>query len=187
MPPAGSGFTLLEMLTTVAALVILLGLMVDLARYVRNDSSVKLTKQLLYQCDLLLAQYQLHHGGQMPSVEPFANSPDHLDESTLQHRALANNRDFVAALRTEAGGVPNLFGGLPDSIYNEATLSDAWGSPIIFMPSMHREIGVAPQDHSFFFSAGPDRRYLTQDDNLYSYEKGLEPEGTKGPRDQGTK
>ena len=49
------GFTLLEMLTTVAALVILLGLMVDLARYVRNDSSVKLTKQLLYQCDLLLA------------------------------------------------------------------------------------------------------------------------------------
>jgi prepilin-type N-terminal cleavage/methylation domain-containing protein len=165
------GFTLLEMLTTVAALVIVLGLMVDLARYVRNDSSVKLTKQLLYQCDMLLAQYQLHHNGQLPAIAPFAYAEGNLDEATLQRRAIVNNREFVAALRSEAGNSSDLFGGLPDSIYNEATLSDAWGSPIVFMPSMHREIGIAPENHSFFFSAGPDRRYLTQDDNLYSYEE----------------
>jgi prepilin-type N-terminal cleavage/methylation domain-containing protein len=174
------GFTLLEMLTTVAALVIVLGLMVDLARFVRNDSSIKLTKQLLYQCDLLLAQYELHHGGKPPAIAPFAYADENLDEATLQRRAMDNNRDFVAALRTEAGRGSALFGGLPDSIYNEATLSDAWGSPIVFMPSMHREIGIAPENRSFFFSAGPDRRYLTQDDNLYSYE------GEGGDRHGGT-
>ena len=175
------------MLTTIAALVILLGLMVDLARFVRNDSSVKLTKQLLHQCDLLLAQYQLHHDGKLPAIEPFAYADENLDEATLQGRAIENNREFVAALRAEAGSSSELFGGLPDSIYNEATLSDAWGSPIVFMPSMHREIGIAPENHSFFFSAGPDRRYLTQDDNLYSYEEKGSGEGTEAHSHDGTK
>ena len=182
MPQRRRAFTLLEMLTTVAALVILLGVMVDLARYVRNDSSVKLTKQLLHQCDVLLAQYVQHHGGQLPTITPFAYAPEKLDEATLQQRAIQNSREFVAALRREAGSESELFGGLPDSVYNDATLSDAWGSPIVYMPSMHREIGIAQQDRPFFFSAGPDRRYLTQDDNLYSYEeKGTGPT-TGSPR-----
>jgi hypothetical protein len=31
-------------------------------------------------------------------------------------------------------------------------------------------IGMNPQGW-FFFSAGPDRQYLTRDDNLYSYDQ----------------
>ncbi len=46
------------MLTTVAALIILLGLMVSLARYVRNASSVEVTKRLLRDMEGLLAQYR---------------------------------------------------------------------------------------------------------------------------------
>ena len=38
------------------------------------------------------------------------------------------------------------------------------------MPSKHPLVGTAPNDRFFFFSAGPDRLYLTQGDNLYSYE-----------------
>jgi len=38
------------------------------------------------------------------------------------------------------------------------------------MPAMHRQIGMAPGNEWFFFSAGPDRQYLTRDDNQYSYE-----------------
>src|SRR5687768_6207941 len=52
------GFSLVEMLATVAALVILLGLMVSLARYVRRQASDQLTKQLLSQLDLLMQRYQ---------------------------------------------------------------------------------------------------------------------------------
>ncbi len=78
-------------------------------------------------------------------------------------------------MRGEAGVTPDTFGGLPDSIYNEATLRDPWGSPIVYMPAMHPLIGMAPDNRPFFFSAGPDRQYLTQDDNLYSYEEEMHP------------
>ena len=60
---------------------------------------------------------------------------------------------------------------MPASVFNGVQLRDAWGSPIVFMPTKHPWVGTAPRTRSaFFFSAGPDRQYLTQDDNLYSYE-----------------
>src|SRR3977135_332087 len=51
-------FTLVEMLTTVAVLVIVLGLMVSLARDVRTRSAERLTKDLLSRLDTLVAQYR---------------------------------------------------------------------------------------------------------------------------------
>jgi hypothetical protein len=36
---------------------------------------------------------------------------------------------------------------------------------------MHPSVGMAPDNRFFLFSAGPDRRYLTRDDNLYSYDQ----------------
>ena len=44
-------FTLVEMLTTVAALVILLGLMVSLARDVRRRSATELTNEIIARLD----------------------------------------------------------------------------------------------------------------------------------------
>lgn len=171
---ARTGFTLLEMLTTVAVLVIVLGLMVSLARYVRNELAVEVTKDLLHRLDRMMQQYMnLHH--QPPAVESFlaADEPaDALpDEAALQKAAPANNRGVVLALRADGLLGNDSFGGLPQSIYNDMMIRDAWGSPIVFLPAMHEGIGMAPQDRPFFFSAGPDRRYLTQEDNLYSYEK----------------
>jgi hypothetical protein len=32
---------------------------------------------------------------------------------------------------------------------------------------------MALGDRPFFVSAGPDRRFLTREDNLYSYEEGV--------------
>src|SRR5215218_9476846 len=51
-------FTLIEMLTTVAVLVIVLGLMVSLARDVRTRSAERLTKDLLSRLDTLVEQYR---------------------------------------------------------------------------------------------------------------------------------
>ena len=50
------------MLTTVAVLVIVLGLMVSLARDVRTRSAERLTKDLLHRLDLLVAQYCVTEG-----------------------------------------------------------------------------------------------------------------------------
>ena len=50
-------FTLIEMLTTVAVLIIVLGLMVSLARYVRDRSAQQLTRNLLRQLDVVMGEY----------------------------------------------------------------------------------------------------------------------------------
>jgi hypothetical protein len=163
------------MLTTVAVLIIVLGLMVSLARYVRNALAVEVTKDLLHRMDALMQQYGVRHDGVIPQVAPFI-PPDLRpgtmpDEQTLRHNAEENNRSFVSLLRADGLLADESFGGLPQSIYNDAMLRDAWGSPIVFMAAMHEGIGMAPQNKPFFFSAGSDERYLTQGNNLYSYER----------------
>jgi Tfp pilus assembly protein PilE len=173
--PRSRGFTLLEMLTTVAALIIVLGVMVSLARYVRNALAVEVTKDLLHRMDSLVQQYMVRHEGHVPVVTAFV--PPVLPaqqlpaEDVLQRTAEENNRSFVLALRTDGLLADETFSGLPQSIYNDAMLRDAWGTPIVFMPAMHEGIGMAPQDKPFFFSAGPDQRFLSQENNLYSYER----------------
>lgn len=163
------------MLTTVAVLIIVLGLMVSLARYVRNAMAVEMTKDLLHRMDGMMQQYIARHGNVVPAVSPFLPPglrPGQVpDEEILRHDAEENNRSFVSLLRSDGLLTDESFGGLPQSIYNDAMLRDAWGSPIVFMPSMHPGIGMAPQDKPFFFSAGPDGKYLTPENNLYSYEK----------------
>jgi type II secretory pathway pseudopilin PulG len=182
-------FTLIEMLTTVAVLIIVLGLMVSLARYVRDQSANQVTADLLRQLDAAVRLYASHNNDQLPVVTLLI--PDGApvpDEQTLQYRARRNNEEFVRALKqyfahsrasgsatqpAEGSGAESgaEFGDLPISIYDEVTLRDVWGDPIVFMPHDNPAIGMASREHpSFFFSAGPDRKYLTRDDNLYSYE-----------------
>jgi hypothetical protein len=106
------------------------------------------------------------------------------DESTLHAAAELNNRDFVGALRGEASEpTPELFGPLGGAMYDEVTLRDAWGTPIVFMPAMHPAIGMALGNRPFFVSAGPDRHFRTLEDNLYSYEQAT-PEAAEGPAGQ---
>jgi hypothetical protein len=106
------------------------------------------------------------------TADPIAQirDPKAPDEVSLQRTALNNNRQFVQFFRAQKGLPGKAFRDLPLSIYDEATIRDAWGTPIVFMPSMHRQIGMAPGQEWFFFSAGPDRQFLTRDDNQYSYE-----------------
>src|SRR3954468_24455688 len=93
-------FTLIEMLTTVAVLVIVLGLMVSLARDVRTRSADRLTKDLLRRLDELVRQYQarlprtmsLEERRQYPIVRPLFDALDP-EEAHLRENALANNRD----------------------------------------------------------------------------------------------
>jgi hypothetical protein len=173
------------MLTTVAVLIIVLGLMVSLARNVRDRSAHQLTKDLLRQLALILADYSARYDRQLPAVTSIM--PDDLnakpDEDMLALLAKQNNTDLVRALRPDlarldrqqSSGGGSLLGQLPLAVYDGVTLRDSWGSPIVFMPAQNPWIGMAPKNRlgetHFFFSAGADRQYLTRDDNLYSYEE----------------
>src|SRR5256885_2776690 len=94
-------FTLIEMLTTVAVLVIVLGLMVSLARDVRNRSAERLTKDLLRRLDYLVAQYKQRSLKSIPEeqrkiypvVHPLlGETPIEMgDETKQRENAFANN------------------------------------------------------------------------------------------------
>lgn len=166
-------YTLVEMLTTIAVLVIVLGLMVSLARRVRAQSAEAVTKGLLSRLDGLVAQYQARHH-QLPAVWPLI-PPGVRDTSLLNERSLLrsaeqNSRDLVRALKGESALSAGTFSDLPVAYFDETMVRDAWGSPIVFMPTFHPAVGTAPGNRFFFFSAGPDGRYLSRWDNLYSYE-----------------
>ena len=48
------------------------------------------------------------------------------------------------------------------------------------MPAGALNVGITPQSRSFFMSAGPDRKFSSVVDNLYSYERGWEPPAGHG-------
>jgi len=165
------------MLTTVAALVIVLGLMVSLARDVSNRSADRLTKDILHRLDGLVAQYRAKALSQLPDEQrrlyPVVHTfmePGPVDEVQLQENALANNKELVRTLKQYFDLSSGAFSDLSIANFNEATVLDAWGSPVVYMAHQHPAVGMAATNRSFFFSAGPDRKYLTRQDNLYSYE-----------------
>src|SRR5439155_24193028 len=140
---------LIEMLTTVAVLVIVLGLMVSLARDVRNRSAERLTKDLLRRLDTLVAQYKARNLKKLPEKERaiypivhplFDNDPS--DDAHLRENALANNRDLIRTLRTHMDLSGTAFSDLSIANYNEVNVLDAWGSPIVFMPHQHPLVGM---------------------------------------------
>jgi hypothetical protein len=163
------------MFTTIAALVVVLGLMASLARYVRNELAVEASKDTLHRLDTMLEQYMAGHGGLAPKVPPFlapmGSSQPVPDEAQLLQRAEVNNRALVKAFRNDGLLTDRSFPGLPATLYDDFVLRDAWGTPIVFMPTFHEAIGMAPRDQPFFFSAGQDGKFLTLEDNLYSYER----------------
>jgi prepilin-type N-terminal cleavage/methylation domain-containing protein len=168
------GFTLLELLTVVAALVIVFGLMVSLARHVRGSSAVALTSRLLADLDAALRDYQSGHPGSVNALPLLTDDQDQADEAVLQLRALENNRAWVKALlrelRQQSTEDDLPLAQLPVWLYDERSLRDPWGTPVVLMPRGHPLLGMSAGDRAFFLSAGPDRCFLTREDNLYSYE-----------------
>jgi len=171
------------MLTTVATLVIVLGLMVSLARYERRRSAENFTRDdVLARLDALLARHDIVENKALQEaladpavvprlVRPSAGQPE---EPVLQYNAGRNNTEFVKTFKKYVG--PKAFNDLPLSLYNPTanTLVDAWGTPIVYMPAGALNVGISPQNRSFFLSAGPDRKFSSVVDNLYSYERGWE-------------
>jgi type II secretory pathway pseudopilin PulG len=167
---ARQAFTIVEMLTTIAVLIIVLGLMVSLARHVRMASANQLTKEILSRLDAAMTTYISRNNGEIPNIPPImGDNIEPPSEAVLARTAEKNNIAFVRALQIQ-GLLAGQFGDLSIAYFDEVRVRDAWGSPIVFMPKMHPAVGMGPKGW-FFFSAGPDREFLTRADNLYSYDQ----------------
>lgn len=165
------GFTLIEMLTTVAALVIMLGLMVSLAKYVRGRSAETLTRQLLAKLETLMSAYSEDKAlaQRLKSVPPLVAGDGKPDDMTLRRRAEENIAQFVRVLH--AASPQDVLRNLPAALYDQTLIRDAWGTPVAYLAPGAANIGIGVSGRAFFVSAGPDRRFTTTADNLYSYEK----------------
>lgn len=170
-------FTLIEMLTTMAALVIVLGLMVSLAKYVRSRSAEALTLELLGKLETIMQQYkgeqykELHTAlAEVPPLVPPGAIPS---DEALRKRAERNSAEFVRIFRQKTN--PGVFRMLPAALYDQVMLHDAWGTPVVYMHPGARNIEIELQPRAYFMSAGPDRRFAATGDNLYSYERSLRP------------
>jgi prepilin-type N-terminal cleavage/methylation domain-containing protein len=165
------GFTIVELLIVVAVLTIVLGLMVNLASSVRVQYATDVTKDLLRTLDNAVNQYRERYGI-LPAVTPLIPPTGTVTEEVLRKNARQNNLDIVRALRTSNDLAGATLDKLPVTLYSssDGALRDAWNSPIVFMPRFDRLIGMALRDRPFFVSAGPDRKFLTLEDNFYSYE-----------------
>lgn len=178
-----AGFTLIELLIAACLLVIILGLAVSLSRHVRAQSARMLTSDLLARMERMLDVFLSEHplellDGVVPLMGPerVEGETPSLDEGVLLRRAIRNNREWLRlmteSVSPEVASSPELLGRLSLSVYDPRypSLRDAWGTPIVFVRRTHPRLGMAPRDAPFFLSAGPDRRFLTVADNLYSYE-----------------
>jgi type II secretory pathway pseudopilin PulG len=192
-----AAFTIIEMLTTVAVLIIVFGLMVNLAKTVRKTSSIDQTNDLLRQMDEAMSLYLQRSGGHLPALPDFvppakpttevSDAPVRLDETGLPAAALSNNEAVVRLFKASKVFPAERFESLSTAYYNGYAVRDAWGSPIVFMPRLHPAIGQATKGW-FFFSAGPDRQYTTKLDNLYSYDlPGLDQAAEPGDSDNMTR
>ena len=170
-----NGYTLVELFLTLAVLMILLGLMINLSNRVRRESADKLTRQMLARLTVIMAAYQQQNDGDLPPTTPLIDLSHVTNETTLQMSARQNSADFVRYLKLKSIASDKSPG---DDVWagslNDSVLEDPWGSPIVFMPEQNPAIGMAPSDAFFFFSAGPDRQFLTREDNVYSYEQNAE-------------
>jgi hypothetical protein len=160
-------FTVLELLTVLAFLVIMMGLMVSLARYVRSNSAVELTRQMLASLASAQAVYMSPNAPQMDGL------PSDLNETVVQRYLLRVSNARVRHLLERNAVVPP-----------EPVVRDAWGNAILLVPRQHDQLGMAPRNEPFFISAGPDGKYLTLDDNLYSYEQ-TRPDSISATRPSG--
>jgi hypothetical protein len=180
-------------------LTILLSMAVSLSRYVRARSARLLTTDILSRLDRLATLYAARYGGAYPPVTPMPDleRDGTLDDRSARAAAAAGNRDFLRALARDPGSRDwaDYFSDLPLYVYDPGrrasrsasasgapgdgletnggsgpSVRDPWGTPIAFIPRQNSAYGMAPRDEPFFVSAGPDHKFSTRGDNVYSYE-----------------
>src|SRR3569623_743969 len=102
------GFTIIELLTSIAVLVIVFGLIVSLSNFVRNSSATDLTVTLLRKLDEQLQVYHQKFDGQWPAAPAFDPKADQ-SEAALAKTARMKNEAFVRALGSTANLSATIF------------------------------------------------------------------------------
>ena len=205
-----AGFVLVEILLIAAVLWIAIGLLISLSRHVRSRSAESDTARMLWKAHLALSRAQSAQASTDGATGIVSSStvaeasavgglpkPLGLDElaiaspKTVRQTLDGHNRVLVHALLQsmpddEANDPRSqvAWARLSRSMFDGQTLRDAWGTPVVLARGDDQRLGLAPGRRDYCLSAGPDRNFLTRDDNLYSFEQD-QPADTLGGSDAG--
>jgi hypothetical protein len=158
------GLGVIELLALVAILAVAFALMAATARHVRSSSAMELTRKRM--AALTQATADLMQSGvdpRLPLDFPSTTSSDTKLEANLARFATESSRKLAQTFAERTDSLLAQAVGTPE-------LRDAWGRPIALMPQQFPVVGMAPDDGPFLVSAGPDGRFLTLSDNVYSYD-----------------
>ncbi len=152
----------IELLALVAILAVAFALMASTARHVRSNSAMELTRKRMTA--LTRAAGELMSQGIDPrtpiSFPSTTNSDERLEEQ-LRRFAVESSRKLGETFASRPGSLLTI---------DTPELRDAWGRPMALLPQQFPAVGMAPDDGAFLVSAGPDGRFLTLSDNIYSYD-----------------
>lgn len=158
------GLGVIELLTLVAILAVAFALMASMARHVRSNSAMELTrKRMAALTEATSGLMQKGIDPRVPITFPSTSSSDAKLEENLGRFALESSRNLGRSLSGKSDSILAGAIGTPE-------LRDAWGRPMALMPQQFPVVGMAPDDGPFLVSAGPDGRFLTLSDNIYSYD-----------------
>lgn len=155
---------MIELLALVAILAVAFALMAATAGHVRSNSAMELTRKRMTA--LTAATADLLQRGIDPRLAvtfPSTSSTDTRLEENLGRFALESSRKLGKSLAEQPESLLAQAIGTPE-------LRDAWGRPMALLPQQFPAVGMAPEDGPFLVSAGPDGRFLTLSDNIYSYD-----------------
>lgn len=158
------GLGVIELLALVAILAVAFALMAATAGHVRSNSAMELTRKRM--AALTEATAGLMERGidpRTPITFPSTHNSDAALEDNLVRFALESSRRLGKSLAEQPESLLAKAIGTPE-------LRDAWGRPIALLPQQFAAVGMAPEDGPFLVSAGPDGRFLTLSDNIYSYD-----------------
>jgi type II secretory pathway pseudopilin PulG len=188
------GFTLMEILVVIGILMLLMGIGVAGYRYLDRQASDKATRVTLANANALVAELAATGAGNR--LEGPAGVGLHTTGATLTYggvnigatdraTAISNSQSaltLLASIPKNKSAISQLPVKALVTGAQPPALADAWGNPIVFVPSGGLT-GVtvggtvmtaplqSPDKKGFWASAGADGSFSGGDDNVYSFEK----------------
>lgn len=188
-PTMRRAFTLIEILVALFVISVLIGMLVIGVRYSINHANTRATKITMESLKSIAAEYPKEIPFQRfifePEIPKGVPGPVYEGSPFREGVAVVNTAEYwntIMAVPAAREMIANLK-SIPVAATQPTTRPsvvpvDAWGNPIIMVPSAvvgvksgGKQVTVwAPTSQPYFMSAGPDGRFDTGDDNVYSWE-----------------
>lgn len=153
---AAGGFTLIEILVTVAIIIILVAILLVVGSGAISNAKVRQTHATLHALEGLMKDYLAAGNAEPKPTSPWPYSTPTADYYETHTESDPVNWVKLMKVSAQAKQLANLPTGFDPN--HSVVILDAWGTPIRYVPS-----NVTTQKDGYFVSAGPDKIFVDTD------------------------